>query len=59
MINNIWKENRVVKRICELRKDYEFRFAFAGIICPNSKIQNMFECNCCGTLWRAVPKRIR
>jgi len=46
-----WKENKVVKRIYELRKEYEFRHLFAG--CSSfgeTKIEDMWECDCCGTL---------
>ena len=51
MKNNNWKENRVVKKIYELRQDYEFRFSYAGTMSwGTTKIENMYECDCCGTL---------
>lgn len=46
-----WKENKVVKRIYELRKNYEFRHLFAGCsLFGEVEIENMWECDCCGTL---------
>ncbi|MCK9417557.1 hypothetical protein M0Q97_13025 [Candidatus Dojkabacteria bacterium] len=55
MKTNNWKENRIVKKIYELRKDYEFRFAFAGTTSWGStKMENMYECACCGTLTDSV-----
>lgn len=47
-----WRENKVVKRIYELRKEYEFRHMYAGTIywSDASPIKTMAECDCCGTL---------
>lgn len=46
-----WKENKIVKKIYELRKEYEFRHLFAGCCSwGKTKIENMWECDCCGTL---------
>jgi hypothetical protein len=50
-----WKENKIVKKIIKLNEDYEFRFAFAG--CSSfgeTKIENMWECKCCGTLTNSL-----
>ena len=51
-MGNNWKENKIVKRIYELRKNYEFRHAYAGASCGfgTAKIENFWECDCCGTL---------
>jgi hypothetical protein len=55
MIDNNWKENRVVKKIYELRKNYEFRFLYAGTMSwGETKIENMSECSCCGTLTDSI-----
>jgi hypothetical protein len=46
-----WKENNVVKKIYELRQYYEFKFLYAGTMSwGETKIENMYECDCCGTL---------
>ena len=48
---NNWKENKVVKRIYELRKEYEFRHLYAGTgYFGNTPIDSMWECDCCGNL---------
>lgn len=38
MKNNNWKENRVVKKIYELRKDYQFRHLFAGTVSTEQEL---------------------
>jgi len=47
-----WKNNKIVQKIIELRKDYEFRFMYAGCSMGfgEIKIEDMWECDCCGTL---------
>jgi hypothetical protein len=52
MRKNNWEENKVVKRIYELRKEYEFRHMFAGCSMgfATPKIEDLWECDCCGTL---------
>jgi len=46
-----WKENKVVKRIYELRKEYVFKHLYAGsAFFGISKVEDLWECDCCGTL---------
>lgn len=50
---NNWKENKIVKKIYELRKNYEHKFSYGTIISFNkTKIENLHECACCGTLMK-------
>jgi hypothetical protein len=52
-----WRENRVVKRIYELRENYEFRHLFAGTTYwgdDTNPMKHMSECSCCGTLSRTL-----
>ncbi len=51
MKNYDWKENKVVKRIIELKETYMFRHMFAG--CSSfgePHVWGMWECGCCGNL---------
>jgi hypothetical protein len=51
MKNNNWKTNRVVLKILELQKEYEFHFAFAGTATwGKTNVWNMWTCDCCGNL---------
>ena len=52
MKNKNWKDNKVVKKIIELRKNYEFKHLYAGATTGfgEAKVEDLWECDCCGTL---------
>ena len=50
-----WKENRVVKKILELKKTYVFRHMYAGTSSfGETNVWNMWECSCCGNLTKTT-----
>jgi hypothetical protein len=49
MKNDNFKENKVIKRIYDLRKDYEFRHLFSG-----TYLGHNVKCDCCEDLTGSV-----
>jgi hypothetical protein len=56
MAKNNWQENKVVKRIYDLRKEYEFHHLFAGCSMglTEPKIEDLMQCDCCETLTSSI-----